>query len=217
MSDNRYRVGQFKRGQPVTAHNLNRLKEAARATPLRRNPFGRTSLGASGQNFTPYPQKSNNNAGSLVWAVSQDPINTFGQSGIEPGEPLEVLEEGVFYLSTPWGTRVGAPNKLYGFWNKIGDNYYFPVRDIFIEIDEVYPSSGNVTNYKIKFAKSTSSLTLGDTAVSGSLPSGAEATLETYDNANSSLDARSVFNGNVYDCSFDPAQNLFFIDHPVVG
>lgn len=158
---------------------------------------------------------------------SSTPISTpyvgqeFGGTYDFPGGSFTAFTETTnFYISTPWGSRTAIPSTelahgYRGLASKIGNAYYLDAKNLYIKPTQVYPTSGNLTDFEIYFAKSDSSLLLG---VAGfSLPLGAEATVEDYDNTISNLGSRTYFNEKMFECSYDPAQNLFLIDHPIFG
>ena len=123
-----------------------------------------------------------------------------------------------FFLKTPWGSNIAAVGNYVGFWDFADGNYYKTVHDIFIQPLSSYPASGNIKSFRIFYAKSTSSQKLGDTS-NGlfPLPAGAEAKINGFNNGTASSESRSYFFGKVFDCVYDPGQNIFFFEHPIVG
>jgi hypothetical protein len=146
----------------------------------------------------------------------------FGGSYDFPGGTFTAFTETTsFFIVTPWGSRVAVPADQLawgyrGLADKIGDAYYLEAKDIFIKPLEIYPNSGNITDFEIYFSRSDSSLKLGDTDGS-TVPTGSEAKHEGYDNANSNSNSRGYYNNKVFQCGYDPVQNLFLIDHPIFG
>ena len=131
-------------------------------------------------------------------------------------------EAKVFQIVTPWnyvftipGTQLAVGFKF--FADFISSKYIYTLKTFYIRVNGSYPNAGNVTNFDLFFARSSSSWELASTGTPGSLPVGSEATLETFDNANASNASRLYFSNKLFECSYDPVQNLFLIGHPVFG
>lgn len=212
MSDNDFRAPNFKKGQLLKANELTRITDGVKATPLRNNPGGLTRRNSTGQSFRPHRQKSSS-GGSLVWAVS--PITgtyTYGAKADEPGASLTALTAGVFYLSTPWNTRVTAPESLYGYWNKKGDNYYMPVDSFYVKPGANYSATAGVgiTTFTCYYNKKAT-LSLG---TNSNFPANVKLLSDGFDAANASSDSLAWFNGRIIACSYDTANNIIYLDHP---
>jgi hypothetical protein len=172
-------------------------------TRPRQEPRRRVRTGGSG------------GGGSLVYATSPnttfDASFTYGASFDEPeGTGTALTDAAAFYLSTPWNTRITAPDKLFTFWNNIGDNYYLPVITFYVKITEVYPSSGGVLDFTCYYNDSAT-FSLGDDTA---FPSGVEVKLNSFTNASASTEVRTYFNGETFIGSYDSENNIVYITHP---
>lgn len=217
MSDNDFRVPRHRRGQSLSAESLNRLTDASRAAPIRRNFGGLTRNTPSGQTFVPH-QNNSSGGGSLVYATSPnttfDASFTYGATVPFPGDTSSnstaLTLDASFYLSTPWNTRVSAPDKLFAWWNKIGDDYYLPVETFYVKPTVTYPTSGGIGTFTCYYNdKATHSL-----GTNTAFPSGVTAVLDGFTNASASSDVRGYFNGKIFPASYDSENNIIYMSHP---
>ena len=164
--------------------------------------------GGTGGAERPYAVASGNTYefGALISAADGTVIKAFTE---DPG----------FNVKTPWGTNipVSGLGDYRGFWDVVDKKYYLTPAQIFVECKEAHPDDGNITVFKIRYAKSVNALLLGDSAVANSVPAGSEVKVEGFTYATASADSRQYFNNGIFACSYDPIQNLFLIDHPLVG
>lgn len=153
--------------------------------------------------------------GGLEYATSPnttlDPAYTFGATFDEPAGTGTALETGaLFYLSTPWNTRITAPTSLFSWWNKVGNNYYIPVTTFYIKLTAQYPTSGGATTFTAYYNDSAT-FSLGTNTA---FPAGVEVKLNGFNNASASADVRSYFNGQTFIASYDTQNNIIYITHP---
>ena len=159
--------------------------------------------------------------GSLVYATSPnttfDASFTYGATVPFPGDTAAnstALSSGVtFYLSTPWNTRITAPDELFSFWNKIGDNYYLGIDTFYVKPSANYsatPGTG-ITTFTAYWNKVATHALGTNTA----FPSGIKILLDGFDAANASTNSLNYFNGKIFECTYDSENNIIYLDHPV--
>lgn len=156
--------------------------------------------------------------GSLVYATSPnttfDASFTYGATADEPsstvGDFTALTVDASFKLSTPWNTAVTAPDKLFGWWNKVGDNYYLPVTTFYVKTTATYPTSTGITTFTAYYNDSAT-FSLGTNTA---FPSGVEVKLNGFTNASASSDVRAYFNGITFIASYDSENNIVYITHP---
>lgn len=161
--------------------------------------------------FKWYVLKQGSSGGERTYVITGGSTYTFGAilNALDNSLIMEFTETQTFLFKPMWGESNGVPSEYYGFVDIVDSIYYFDFPEIFIHVNEIYPSSGNVTDFTIRLSKSKTGFAIG------TLPSGAEAKLEDFINGSASTQSRSYFNDRVFGASYDQAQNLFFIDHPV--
>jgi len=134
----------------------------------------------------------------LIYATSPntalDISYTIGASFDEPGAPGTALTVGVFYLSTPWNTKVLAPDAQFGWWNKIGDNYYIPVESFYVKPGSDYSANSGVGTFTCYY-NNKATLSLGTNTA---FPTGVKAVREGFDAVNASSNSQAYFNGKVF-------------------
>jgi hypothetical protein len=174
-----------------------------------------------------YPDKSeasqflartSGGGGSLVYATS--PNTTFDASftyGATIPFPSDIAANATaltidasFYLSTPWNTRISAPDKLFAWWNKIDNDYYLPVTTFYVKTTATYPTSTGITTFTAYYNDSAT-FSLGTNTA---FPSGVEVKLNGFTNASASSDVRAYFNGITFIASYDSENNIVYITHP---
>jgi len=167
--------------------------------------------GSSGGAERPYIQTPNN-------------TNVFGAILTYPNGPIQTAftEAQTFFVSTPWGTRVlidgsAQVNPIgYNFFADVVEGaYYYNIDKFYVIPSSQYPTSGNITNYKLYLAKSSDSLELADSASPSTLPSGATVRAKGFDNTTASSSSRSYFINKPFDCSYNAQQNVFELEHPL--
>jgi hypothetical protein len=217
MSDNDFRAPRLKPGSPLRANDLNKFTNAAKQTPLRRNYGGLTRRSSTGQTFVPHVQPSSS-GGSLVYATSPnttlDASFTYGASFDEPeGTGTALTDAAAFYLSTPWNTRITAPDKLFTFWNNIGDNYYLPITTFYIKPSVDYSASAGagISTFTCYYNK-VATLSLGTNTA---FPATVKALLDGFTATGASASVRGYFNGKIFPASYDSENNIVYIDHPI--
>jgi len=155
--------------------------------------------------------------GSLIYATSPntdlDASYTIGATFDEPGGTGTALTVGTFYLSTPWNTRILAPTRLFGYWNKFGDNYYLPVDHFYIKPSESYSTTAGVgitlfTCYYNKVATHSIGQYID-------FPASVKALLDGFTPTGASSTITSYFNNKIFPASYDSANNIVYIDHPI--
>jgi hypothetical protein len=154
-------------------------------------------------------------SGGQVWAKTPDGVLTYGGSSTEPGVAVTALTDvnTSFRLATAWGGYVTAPQKRYGFWNKVGSNYYQFIDTYYIKINAAYPTSGGVTsaNFSVYLEDKATTLLTGTNSV---LPAGCTAVLDGFVNASAHVNVRTYFSGKIFVAKYDSANNIFYITHP---
>lgn len=153
--------------------------------------------------------------GSLVYATSPNTqlniLYTYGASFDEPaGTGTALGDTALFYLSTPWNTRITAPTRLFAWWNKVGDNYYLPVTTFYVKITQQYPTATGATAFTAYYNDSAT-FSLGTNTA---FPSGVEVKLNGFSNGSASSDIRDYFNGQTFIASYDSQNNIVYITFP---
>jgi len=159
--------------------------------------------------------------GSLVYATSPnttfDASFTYGAVGTNPSSDTNdytaLTSDAVFNISTPWNTSASAPDKLFGWWNKVGDNYYMPVDKFYIKPSVNYPAGAGagIETFTCYYNKKDTHSLGANTA----FPSGIKAVLDGFSNTTASTDSKAYFNGKIFPCSYDSENNIIYIDHPI--
>ena len=141
-----------------------------------------------------------------------------------PGGTLTPFtEQKAFWIVTPWGSRVPLPTDElvagYQFFaDVISGAYHYLIKDIYVKPLQNYPAGDDISQFQIYFARSDSSLKLGGTAGGDPVvPAGSKVKHEGFDNANAGTPSLQYYSNKVFNCSYDPVQNLFLIDHPLFG
>jgi hypothetical protein len=152
---------------------------------------------------------------SLVYATSPnttlDASYTYGATFDEPaGTGTALGSSALFYLSTPWNTRLTAPTALFAWWNKISDNYYLPVDDFYCKPTANYTANTGVGTFTCYYNDSETHSLGTNTA----FPSGVKAVLDGFDAVNASSNSQSYFNGKIFPCRYDSENNIIYLDHP---
>lgn len=122
-----------------------------------------------------------------------------------------------YYITTPWNTRVVAPNNFFGFCTKIGDDFYYQITKFYVRCDVNYSGTVNegVDQFTCFLSRSTSSTNLGaQTGVSSPFPTGCEAFLDGFDNVNATTNSKNYFNGKVFPATYDSGSNKIYLEHP---
>jgi hypothetical protein len=156
--------------------------------------------------------------GSLVYATSPnttfDASFTYGATVPFPGDTAAnstaLGSDALFYISTPWNTRISAPDKFFTFWNKIGSDYYLPIRNFFVKPTVDYPTSGGITTFTC-YLDDSATFSLGTNTA---FPSGVEVILNGFTNATASSDVREYFNGQTFPATYDSENNIVYVTHP---
>lgn len=155
--------------------------------------------------------------GSLVYATSPnielDALFTIGATFPFPGDiaaNATALDEGTFYLSTPWNTRLVAPIRLFSWWNKLEDDYTIAIDDFYIKPTQNYPAGAGVgiTSFTCYY-NNVATFSLGTNTA---FPSGIKALRDGFDSANASDNSLNYFNGKIFPCSYDSANNIIYMD-----
>jgi len=152
---------------------------------------------------------------SLVYATSPnttlDASYTYGATFDEPaGTGTALGSSALFYLSTPWNTRLTAPTALFAWWNKVGTNYYLPITTFYVKITHQYPTSTGATSFTCYYNDSATFSIGTNTA----FPSGVEVKLNGFTNGTASATVRDYFNGKTFIGSYDSQNNIVYITHP---
>lgn len=150
--------------------------------------------------------------GSLVWGTSPTATYPNGATASEPGEDLTALNNGTFYIATPWGTREASPDDLFAYWNKKGDNYYLYLFEFYIQPQESYPSGAGqgIEDFNVYLNKSATH-SLGDDT---DFPAGIKAISNTFDNENASTDSLDWFDTRIIKSTYDSENNTIYMDNP---
>jgi len=175
-----------------------------------------------------YPDKSESTqfmartsgGGSLVYATSPnttfDASFTYGATANEPsatvGDFTALTIAASFKLTTPWNTAVTAPDKLFGWWNKVGDNYNLAVDSFYVKPSANYSAVAGtgITTFTAYWNKvATHSL-----GINTAFPSGIKILLDGFDAANASTNSLNYFNGKIFPCTYDTENNIIYLDHP---
>lgn len=154
--------------------------------------------------------------GSLVWATSPRPTYEFGAKLTEPGgDPTALNEDAVFKISTPWNTTVLAPDKMYAWWNKVGDNYYTPVETFYLKAEEDYSATedAGITDFTCYLNQAA----VHSIGTDGDFPAGIKVLRDGFEADSASSNSRTYFNGQIFPASYDPENNIIYIGHPLVG
>lgn len=127
------------------------------------------------------------------------------------GKALTV--DDTFLIATPWNTTVAAPDNYFGYFNKVGDNWYQPIQQFYVKPNESYPSGAGagIDDFDCYIDRSDSSLFLGNEA---SFPAGRKCILDDFDNVNATTNSRNYFNGKVFPARYDTATNIIYLEHP---
>lgn len=154
---------------------------------------------------------------SLIWLTTDNTGLSFefGAKYDRPGGTGTALTvDDTFYISTPWNTRIVAPDNFFGYFVQDGTDWYNTIQKFYIKPGESYPSGSGagIDDFTCFLNRDDASLNLGD---DGDFPSGIKAILNNFDNVNAGDNSRSYFNGKVFECSFDAAANIIYIDHPI--
>jgi hypothetical protein len=165
-------------------------------------------------------RKSGGGGAGLTYATSPnttfDASFTYGATASKPsstvGDFTALGATALFYLSTPWNTSVLAPDKMFGWWNKVGDEYIMPIDEFYIKPEENYPSGSGlgIDDFTIYLNKKATH-SLGTEA---SFPTGIKAVSDGFDNVNASSNSLSWFNGRIIKASYDSENNIIYMDHP---
>jgi len=158
--------------------------------------------------------------GSLVYATSPnttfDASFTYGATADEPsatvGDFTALTIDASFKLTTPWNTAVTAPDKLFGWWNKVGDNYNLAIDSFYVKPSANYSAVAGtgITTFTAYWNKvATHSL-----GINTAFPSGIKILLDGFDAANASTNSLNYFNGKIFPCTYDTENNIIYLDHP---
>lgn len=154
---------------------------------------------------------------SLVYATSPntqlDATFTFGATFPFPGDIVAnatALDAGTFYLSTPWNTRLVAPIRQFGLWSKTDDDYTIAIDDFYIKPSANYAAGAGVgiTSFTCYY-NNVATFSLGTNSV---FPSGIKTLRDGFDSANASTNSLNYFNGKIFPCTYDSANNIIYMD-----
>lgn len=150
-----------------------------------------------------------------MWAVSGNEVDEdaleFGAYYDRPaGTPTAVEPGDLFYIATPWNTRIVAPLSHIGYYTRVASDWYKSITEFAVKPSAAYPSGTGegIETFDCYLHRSGSSLNLGDETA---FPSGIKIILEGFDNVTAGTSSREVFNGKVFWASYDTSSNIIYI------
>lgn len=161
--------------------------------------------------------ESGGGGGSLVYATSPntqlDAAFTLGATFPFPGDTVAnatALDAGTFYLSTPWNTRFVAPIRQFGLWSKKDNDYTIAIDDFYIKPSANYAAGAGVgiTSFTCYY-NNVATFSLG---TNSAFPSGVKTLRDGFDSANASTNSLNYFNGKIFPCTYDAANNIIYMD-----
>ncbi len=153
---------------------------------------------------------------SLIWLTTDNTGLSFefGARYDRPqGTGTALTVDDAYYISTPWNTRIVAPNNYFAYFVQNGTDWYHHVEQFYVKPSVNYPSGSGagITTFAVYLNKSASSLSLGS---NGAFPAGIKCILDGFDNVNAGTNSLNYFNGKIFEASFDAAANIIYLDHP---
>ena len=134
---------------------------------------------------------------SLIWLTTDNTGLSFanGAKYDRPGGTGTALTvDDSYYISTPWNTRLVAPNNHFGHFVQDGKDWYKSITQFSVKPSANYPSGAGagITTFTCFLERSDSSLNLGTNTA---FPSGIKIILDDFDNENAQTNSLNFFNG----------------------
>jgi hypothetical protein len=210
-----YGTRPFNRNDPLKASQLESMRQGNQGNVQIRNPDNYVRRLPGGHILTEKRRRSEGGS-ALIWLTT---INTGlsllkgAEYDFPGGTATGFTNDNVFYISTPWNTRIIAPANFFGYFVQDDKTWYHEIQKFYIKPSMNYPSgaAAGITTFTCYLNRDDASLNLG---INTAFPTGIKAILSGFDNVNAGTTSLNYFNGKVFEASFDAAANIIYFDHP---
>lgn len=151
--------------------------------------------------------------GGATWITTENVGLGFAdgaQFDVPSGTGTALTSDNVYYIATPWNTRITAPSNHFGFFNQVGTDWYKPITEFSVKPTVNYPNGAGagIETFTCYLNRSDLSLNLGGDA---EFPAGVKVILDGFDNTVAGSSSLSYFNGKTFDARYDSDANIIYL------